>query len=215
MCACVWLFPHRPTLFCIDQTAGFQETLTEVEILALIVGCVCHDLDHRGTNNAFQAKYVVLPSHPVSNCLCPAHKLRTIRTTSKILTWIVFVCVCVRTGSALALLYGTSATLEHHHFNHAVMILQSEVHRASVPCCSAHADDCMLNLCNTFNCTTSYFKFQTFNIHEGSVNNYLMTCHYMLCRHLCRLFLLHQHRVKIRVLFMINSAHSIMHSVQK
>lgn len=43
-------FPLRP------QTAGFQETLTEVEILALIVGCVCHDLDHRGTNNAFQAK---------------------------------------------------------------------------------------------------------------------------------------------------------------
>lgn len=38
------------------QTAGFQETLTDVEILALIVGCVCHDLDHRGTNNAFQAK---------------------------------------------------------------------------------------------------------------------------------------------------------------
>lgn len=36
----------------------------------------------------------------------------------------VFPC---RTGSALALLYGTSATLEHHHFNHAVMILQSEV----------------------------------------------------------------------------------------
>lgn len=40
----------------------------------------------------------------------------------------VCVCMCVRTGSALALLYGTSATLEHHHFNHAVMILQSEVH---------------------------------------------------------------------------------------
>lgn len=37
------------------------------------------------------------------------------------------VFVCVRTGSALSLLYGTSATLEHHHFNHAVMILQSEV----------------------------------------------------------------------------------------
>lgn len=35
--------------------------------------------------------------------------------------------VSCRTGSALALLYGTSATLEHHHFNHAVMILQSEV----------------------------------------------------------------------------------------
>uniref|UniRef100_A0A8C1YTT4 Phosphodiesterase n=1 Tax=Cyprinus carpio TaxID=7962 RepID=A0A8C1YTT4_CYPCA len=75
-------------MFSMLTTAGFQETLTEMEILALIVGCVCHDLDHRGTNNAFQAK----------------------------------------TGSALSLLYGTSATLEHHHFNHAVMILQSEGH---------------------------------------------------------------------------------------
>lgn len=49
----------------------------------------------------------------------------------------VFLCVCVRTGSALALLYGTSATLEHHHFNHAVMILQSEVHNVSFICCNA------------------------------------------------------------------------------
>ncbi|XP_071389697.1 dual 3',5'-cyclic-AMP and -GMP phosphodiesterase 11A-like [Centroberyx affinis] len=85
-------------MFAILTTAGFQETLTEVEILALIVGCVCHDLDHRGTNNAFQAK----------------------------------------TGSALSLLYGTSATLEHHHFNHAVMILQSEVHCSTI-CCNAVA----------------------------------------------------------------------------
>lgn len=36
---------------------------------------------------------------------------------------------CFRSGSALAQLYGTSATLEHHHFNHAVMILQSEVQK--------------------------------------------------------------------------------------
>lgn len=42
--------------FFYSQTAGFQEILTEIEILALIVGCLCHDLDHRGTNNAFQAK---------------------------------------------------------------------------------------------------------------------------------------------------------------
>ena len=55
--------------------------------------------------------------------------------------WLCFSCVCfcvrVRTGSALALLYGTSATLEHHHFNHAVMILQSEVHYVSIICCNA------------------------------------------------------------------------------
>ncbi|XP_053483948.1 dual 3',5'-cyclic-AMP and -GMP phosphodiesterase 11A [Ictalurus furcatus] len=75
-------------MFVMITTAGFQDVLTDAEILALMVGCLCHDLDHRGTNNAFQAK----------------------------------------SGSALALLYGTSATLEHHHFNHAVMILQSEGH---------------------------------------------------------------------------------------
>ncbi|XP_048116944.1 dual 3',5'-cyclic-AMP and -GMP phosphodiesterase 11A [Alosa alosa] len=75
-------------MFVIITTAGFREVLSDSEILALMVGCLCHDLDHRGTNNAFQAK----------------------------------------TGSALALLYGTSATLEHHHFNHAVMILQSQGH---------------------------------------------------------------------------------------
>ncbi|KAM9487751.1 dual 3',5'-cyclic-AMP and -GMP phosphodiesterase 11A [Clarias gariepinus] len=75
-------------MFVMINTAGFQDFLTDTETLALMVGSLCHDLDHRGTNNAFQAK----------------------------------------SGSALALLYGTSATLEHHHFNHAVMILQSEGH---------------------------------------------------------------------------------------
>ncbi|XP_059510033.1 dual 3',5'-cyclic-AMP and -GMP phosphodiesterase 11A isoform X2 [Stegostoma tigrinum] len=74
-------------MFVMITTASFREILSDIEILALMVGCLCHDLDHRGTNNAFQEK----------------------------------------SGSALAQLYGTSATLEHHHFNHAVMILQSEV----------------------------------------------------------------------------------------
>lgn len=53
---CVCVISYLPPVLCANQTAGFQETLTDVEILALIVGCVCHDLDHRGTNNAFQAK---------------------------------------------------------------------------------------------------------------------------------------------------------------
>lgn len=30
--------------------------LGELETLALIVACLCHDLDHRGTNNSFQIK---------------------------------------------------------------------------------------------------------------------------------------------------------------
>nr|CAD7574559.1 unnamed protein product [Timema californicum] len=51
----------------------------------LLVACLCHDLDHRGTNNAFQTK----------------------------------------TESPLAILYSTS-TMEHHHFDQCVMILNSE-----------------------------------------------------------------------------------------
>jgi hypothetical protein len=56
-----------------------------VQILGLLVACLCHDLDHRGTNNAFQTK----------------------------------------TESPLAILYTTS-TMEHHHFDQCVMILNSE-----------------------------------------------------------------------------------------
>lgn len=49
------------------------------------MACLCHDLDHRGTNNAFQTK----------------------------------------TESPLAILYTTS-TMEHHHFDQCVMILNSD-----------------------------------------------------------------------------------------
>lgn len=30
----------------------------DIEILALFVSCMCHDLDHRGTNNSFQVASV-------------------------------------------------------------------------------------------------------------------------------------------------------------
>lgn len=43
-------------------------------------------------------------------------------------------CISFRTGSALVLLYGTTNTMEHHHFNHAVMILSSEVNRNNANC---------------------------------------------------------------------------------
>ncbi|ELK32711.1 Dual 3',5'-cyclic-AMP and -GMP phosphodiesterase 11A [Myotis davidii] len=107
-------------MFAMLTTAGFQEILTEVEILAVIVGCLCHDLDHRGTNNAFQAK----------------------------------------SGSALAQLYGTSATLEHHHFNHAVMILQSEGHNIFANLSSKDYSDLMQLLKQSILATdlTLYFE---------------------------------------------------------
>ncbi|XP_039973316.1 dual 3',5'-cyclic-AMP and -GMP phosphodiesterase 11A [Xiphias gladius] len=110
-------------MFVMITTASFQDVLSDAEILALMVGCLCHDLDHRGTNNAFQAK----------------------------------------TGSALALLYGTSATLEHHHFNHAVMILQSEGHNIFANLCSKEYSNMMQLLKQAILSTdlTLYFERRT------------------------------------------------------
>ncbi|KAJ7398012.1 Dual 3',5'-cyclic-AMP and -GMP phosphodiesterase 11A [Pitangus sulphuratus] len=109
-------------MFAMLTTAGFQEILSEIEILALIVGCLCHDLDHRGTNNAFQAK----------------------------------------SGSALAQLYGTSATLEHHHFNHAVMILQSEGHNIFANLSSKDYSDLMQLLKQSILATDLTLYFEKF-----------------------------------------------------
>ncbi|XP_043242921.1 probable 3',5'-cyclic phosphodiesterase pde-5 [Amphibalanus amphitrite] len=58
-----------------------------IESLALFVGSLCHDLDHRGRNNKFM----------------------------------------LETDSAIAAIYSTS-TMEHHHFNQTVTILQQDGH---------------------------------------------------------------------------------------
>nr|XP_020452120.1 dual 3',5'-cyclic-AMP and -GMP phosphodiesterase 11A isoform X1 [Monopterus albus] len=133
-------------MFAMLTTAGFQETLTEVEILALIVGCVCHDLDHRGTNNAFQEK----------------------------------------TGSALALLYGTSATLEHHHFNHAVMILQSEGHNIFSNLSSTEYSNLMQLLKQSILATDLTLYFENRNIFFELVSkgeyNWNVKAHRDMCR---------------------------------
>lgn len=73
-CLCELSYIHWPQLICL---------MTESFVFKR--GQLCHDLDHRGTNNAFQLK----------------------------------------TDSPLAILYTTS-TMEHHHFDQCVMILNSE-----------------------------------------------------------------------------------------
>lgn len=72
-------------MFAMLKTGKMERFMSDLEILGLLVACLCHDLDHRGTNNAFQTK----------------------------------------TESPLAVLYSTS-TMEHHHFDQCVMILNSE-----------------------------------------------------------------------------------------
>ena len=38
------------------QNGEMDNMLGDSECLALMVGCLCHDLDHRGTNNQWQIK---------------------------------------------------------------------------------------------------------------------------------------------------------------
>ncbi|KAF5274667.1 hypothetical protein FQA39_LY18714 [Lamprigera yunnana] len=71
-------------MFSILTATQWWSILGEIEVLALIIACLCHDLDHRGTNNSFQ----------------------------------------IKASSPLAQLYSTS-TMEHHHFDQCIMILNS------------------------------------------------------------------------------------------
>ncbi|XP_026667667.1 dual 3',5'-cyclic-AMP and -GMP phosphodiesterase 11 isoform X2 [Ceratina calcarata] len=43
-------------MFAILTATQWWKIFGEIECLALIIACVCHDLDHRGTNNSFQIK---------------------------------------------------------------------------------------------------------------------------------------------------------------
>ncbi|XP_028390935.1 cGMP-specific 3',5'-cyclic phosphodiesterase-like isoform X2 [Dendronephthya gigantea] len=78
-------FNVTQTMFVMLTTGTMRKHFSDLEAFALLVACLCHDLDHRGTNNTFQSKI----------------------------------------ESPLAQLYGTS-TMEHHHFDHCIMILNSE-----------------------------------------------------------------------------------------
>uniref|UniRef100_T1GJZ6 PDEase domain-containing protein n=1 Tax=Megaselia scalaris TaxID=36166 RepID=T1GJZ6_MEGSC len=43
-------------MFSILTTTQCWRVFEDIKCLALIIGCLCHDLDHRGTNNSFQIK---------------------------------------------------------------------------------------------------------------------------------------------------------------
>ncbi|CAF1187427.1 unnamed protein product [Rotaria sp. Silwood1] len=78
-------FNVAQTMFSMLTTGGMNARMNDLERIGLLIACLSHDLDHRGTNNAFQAKV----------------------------------------DAPLAKLYSTS-TLEHHHFDQCIMILQTE-----------------------------------------------------------------------------------------
>ncbi|CAF3709710.1 unnamed protein product [Rotaria sordida] len=78
-------FNVAQTMFTMLTAGRMNARMNDLERMGLLIACLSHDLDHRGTNNAFQAKV----------------------------------------DAPLAKLYSTS-TLEHHHFDQCIMILQTE-----------------------------------------------------------------------------------------
>lgn len=47
------------TCFVFASTMGAAQFLTDLELLALLVGALVHDLDHNGTNNAYHVRATV------------------------------------------------------------------------------------------------------------------------------------------------------------
>ncbi|KAA0202638.1 hypothetical protein HAZT_HAZT011652 [Hyalella azteca] len=44
------------TMFAMLKTGKMEQFMNDLEMLGLLVACLSHDLDHRGTNNSFQTK---------------------------------------------------------------------------------------------------------------------------------------------------------------
>ncbi|XP_013411508.1 cGMP-dependent 3',5'-cyclic phosphodiesterase-like [Lingula anatina] len=51
-----WMHAFAVAHFCfiLNKNLHLENYLDELEIFALFVSCLCHDIDHRGTNNSFQ-----------------------------------------------------------------------------------------------------------------------------------------------------------------
>uniref|UniRef100_A0A1A8C6J9 Phosphodiesterase n=1 Tax=Nothobranchius kadleci TaxID=1051664 RepID=A0A1A8C6J9_NOTKA len=53
-------------MFALLKSGRFQNNLNDVEILALMIATLCHDLDHRGVNNS----YIQRSDHPLAQLYC-------------------------------------------------------------------------------------------------------------------------------------------------
>ncbi|KAL5012349.1 hypothetical protein ScPMuIL_010900 [Solemya velum] len=51
-----WMHAYTVSHFCflLTKNLKLENYLEDIEIFALFVSCLCHDIDHRGTNNSFQ-----------------------------------------------------------------------------------------------------------------------------------------------------------------
>lgn len=117
----------------IFQVTQWWKIFGEIECLALIIACLCHDLDHRGTNNSFQIKWAFKFDLSDQHRKKKFSKKFTKSTRMTIFFFFLslgsliffFFNSVFRASSPLAQLYSTS-TMEHHHFDQCIMILNSQ-----------------------------------------------------------------------------------------
>jgi len=85
-----------------DNTLPYlKKIFTDEEKFCLVVACLCHDVDHRGTNNSFLIRFYVFILIILISC-----------------NFILF----FRSSSPLATLY-SSSTLENHHYDNFIRSL--------------------------------------------------------------------------------------------
>ncbi|XP_075890014.1 cGMP-specific 3',5'-cyclic phosphodiesterase isoform X3 [Nelusetta ayraudi] len=77
-------FNTAQSMFALLKSGRLQSNLNDLEVLALMIATLSHDLDHRGVNNS----YIQRSDHPLAQLYC-------------------------------------HSTMEHHHFDHCLMILNS------------------------------------------------------------------------------------------
>uniref|UniRef100_A0A8C4HTA2 Phosphodiesterase n=1 Tax=Dicentrarchus labrax TaxID=13489 RepID=A0A8C4HTA2_DICLA len=77
-------FNTAQSMFALLKSGRLQNNLSDLEVLALMIATLSHDLDHRGVNNS----YIQRSDHPLAQLYC-------------------------------------HSTMEHHHFDHCLMILNS------------------------------------------------------------------------------------------
>lgn len=44
----------------MSQTGDLKRYYTDLETMAMVTAGLCHDIDHRGTNNPYQMKYALI-----------------------------------------------------------------------------------------------------------------------------------------------------------
>lgn len=104
--------------------------MSDLEVLALMIATLCHDLDHRGVNNSYIQRYI--REHESQRCV---HDHICMRGSTLFTLGFFF----SRSDHPLAQLYCHS-TMEHHHFDQCLMILNSHV--STLTCSLTHALIC-------------------------------------------------------------------------